>query len=164
MMTDLMRSVSGMALAAATSLVATTTLAADLGGNCCADLEERVAELEATAVRKGNRKVSLQIYGQVSEAIIWWNDGAESNVYVQEMMGAQNRLGFTGTAKINNDWSAGFRLELQIRALPVEFRQPALARRQQQRPDCGLQHAVGCAPTCSLVFEVGHLRHDLSRP
>lgn len=121
MMTDLMRSVSGMALAAATSLVATTTLAADLGGNCCADLEERVAELEATAVRKGNRKVSLQIYGQVSEAIIWWNDGAESNVYVQEMMGAQNRLGFTGTAKINNDWSAGFRLELQIRAYRSNF-------------------------------------------
>ncbi len=32
--------------------------AADLGGNCCADLEERVAELEATTARKGNRKVS----------------------------------------------------------------------------------------------------------
>ena len=31
--------------------------AADLGGNCCADLEERVAELEATTARKGNRKV-----------------------------------------------------------------------------------------------------------
>ena len=35
-----------------------TAQAADLGGNCCADLEERVAELEATTVRKGNRKVS----------------------------------------------------------------------------------------------------------
>ena len=33
--------------------------AADLGGDCCADLEERIAELEATAARKGNRKVSL---------------------------------------------------------------------------------------------------------
>ena len=30
--------------------------AADLGGDCCADLEERVAELEATTVRKGNKK------------------------------------------------------------------------------------------------------------
>lgn len=26
--------------------------AADLGGNCCADLEDRVAELEATTARK----------------------------------------------------------------------------------------------------------------
>ena len=25
--------------------------AADLGGNCCADLEERIAELEATTAR-----------------------------------------------------------------------------------------------------------------
>jgi hypothetical protein len=37
--------------------------AADLGGDCCADLEDRVAELEATTVRKGNKKVSVQIYG-----------------------------------------------------------------------------------------------------
>ncbi|MDX2204604.1 MAG: porin, partial [Hyphomicrobiaceae bacterium] len=36
-----------------------TAKAADLGGDCCADLEERVADLEATTVRKGNRKVSL---------------------------------------------------------------------------------------------------------
>lgn len=120
-MKQLMLSASGFALAAAASLLTTSAMSADLGGNCCADLEERVAELEATTVRKGNRKVSLQIYGQVSEAIIWWNDGAESNVYVQEMMGAQNRLGFTGTAKINSDWSAGFRLELQIRAYRSNF-------------------------------------------
>jgi hypothetical protein len=35
--------------------------AADLGGDCCADLEDRVAELEATTVRKGNKKVSVQL-------------------------------------------------------------------------------------------------------
>ena len=35
--------------------------AGDLGGNCCADLEERVAELEAATVRKGNRKVSITV-------------------------------------------------------------------------------------------------------
>lgn len=43
--------------------------AADLGGNCCADLEERVAELEATTARKGNRKISLTITGWVPAAI-----------------------------------------------------------------------------------------------
>ena len=40
--------------------------AADLGGDCCSDLEERVAELEATTVRKGNKKVSVTLYGQVN--------------------------------------------------------------------------------------------------
>src|SRR5882757_11374557 len=54
--------------------------AADLGGDCCADLEERVAELEATTARKGNRKVSLTISGQVNKAILWIdNGGPKSN-------------------------------------------------------------------------------------
>jgi len=113
-----MNSVSCRALIATAgiAMVGSSALAADLGGNCCADLEERVAELEATTVRKGNRKVSLQVYGQVSETIMWWNDGAESNVYVQENNNIKNIVGFQGNAKINSDWSAGFKLELQIRA------------------------------------------------
>ena len=42
--------------------------AADLGGDCCADLEERVADLEATTARKGNRKVSLKISDWVNRS------------------------------------------------------------------------------------------------
>jgi hypothetical protein len=38
--------------------------AAGLGSDCCSDLEDRVAELEATTVRKGNKKVSVTLYGQ----------------------------------------------------------------------------------------------------
>lgn len=44
--------------------------AADLGGDCCADLEERVATLEATTARKGNRKVSLTISGWVNHSMM----------------------------------------------------------------------------------------------
>ncbi len=55
--------------------------AADLGGDCCADLEERVAELEATTVRKGNKKVSVTVYGKMNRAVLFWDDGAETNVY-----------------------------------------------------------------------------------
>ena len=58
--------------------------AADLGGNCCADLEERIAELEATTARKGNRKVSLTVSGWVGQQVMCWDDGAESNVYVTD--------------------------------------------------------------------------------
>ncbi len=43
--------------------------AADLGGDCCADLEERVAELEATTVRKGNKKVKVELYGRLNRVI-----------------------------------------------------------------------------------------------
>ena len=64
----LMKASSRFAIAAALGLAlgAGSARAADLGGNCCADLEERVAELEATTARKGNRKMSLTITGQVN--------------------------------------------------------------------------------------------------
>jgi hypothetical protein len=89
--------------------------AADLGGDCCADLEERVAELEATTARKGNRKVKLTVYGQVNEAVMFWDDGFEQNAYVVTNDASRTRIGFKGGAKINEDWSANFKIEIGIR-------------------------------------------------
>jgi predicted porin len=88
--------------------------AADLGGDCCSDLEERVAELEATTVRKGNKKVSVTVYGKVNKAVMWWDDGAEQNTYVVDNSYESSRFGFKGKAKINNDWSAGYKLEIEM--------------------------------------------------
>ncbi len=82
--------------------------AADLGGDCCADLEERVAELEATTVRKGNKKVSVTLYGKVNKAVLFWDDGAEKNTYVVDNNYESSRFGIKGSAKISGDWSAGF--------------------------------------------------------
>lgn len=86
--------------------------AADLGGNCCADLEERIAELEATTARKGNRKVSLTVSGWVNEAIFFWDDGVERNAYIGTNELEQSRFRFNGDAKINASWGAGFILEI----------------------------------------------------
>ncbi len=77
--------------------------AADLGGDCCADLEERVSELEATTARKGNRKVSLTISGWVNEAVFLWDDGTEQNAYVGTNSLEQSRFKFAGEAKIDKD-------------------------------------------------------------
>ena len=75
--------------------------AADLGGNCCADLEERIAELEATTARKGNRKVSLTVSGWVGQQVTWWDDGSESNVYVHDLGSTLgSHVKFTGQATI----------------------------------------------------------------
>lgn len=89
--------------------------AADLGGDCCADLEERIAELEATTARKGNRKVTLTIAGQVNQAVLFWDDGSESNAYIVGNKNDQTNFSFTGSAKFAPGWSAGYELVLRVR-------------------------------------------------
>lgn len=91
-------------------------VAADLGGDCCADLEERIAELEATTVRKGNRKVKLEVSGHINEALLYWDDGVESNVGVYTNDNSRSRFRFRGSAKIDKDWSAGYLLEIGVRS------------------------------------------------
>ena len=110
-MTKVFGSAAGL-LTAAGLLAGTPAFAADLGGNCCADLEERIAELEATTARKGNRKVSLTVSGWVNEAVFFWDDGSERNAYVGTNELEQSRFRFTGDAKINADWKAGYVLEI----------------------------------------------------
>jgi hypothetical protein len=85
------------------------------GGNCCADLEERIAELEATTVRKGNRRVSLTLSGQVSRQLMYWDDGDDSDLYSVDNGLNTSRFRFTGTAKINPDVTAGFMFEMDLR-------------------------------------------------
>jgi hypothetical protein len=103
------------ALLLATSLVTTAVLAADLGGGCCADLEERVAELEATTVRKGNRYVSLQVYGQVNRALLIWDDGFDKDAFVVDNDTSSTRLGLLGQAQIKPGWLTGYRVEIEFK-------------------------------------------------
>jgi predicted porin len=91
----------------------TPAKAADLGGDCCGDLEERVTELEATTARKGNKKVSVTLYGQENHAVLFWDDGVEKNVYTVDNNYESSRFGVKGSAKIGGDWSAGYRLEVE---------------------------------------------------
>lgn len=88
--------------------------AAELGGNCCADLEERVAELEATTARKGNRKVSLTISGYVAQEVTYWDDGKEDNTYLWGLGPTQaTHVKFNGQAQISPGWTAGYMIRVQ---------------------------------------------------
>ncbi len=95
---------------------ATSASAADLGGNCCADLEERIAELEATTARKGNRKVSLTISGFVAKQLLYWDDGFESNTYITDTgsVSIGTHVAFTGQATIAPGWTAGYVLKVEF--------------------------------------------------
>jgi len=119
MIGGLLKSTGGVALLTAAGLYLGSAgmapvRAADLGGDCCADLEERVAELEATTARKGNRRVSLTISGQVTTSVMAWNDGNStdgSDAYVVDnVMGGGTFFQLAGSAKINPNVSAGFQI------------------------------------------------------
>jgi hypothetical protein len=91
--------------------MSTPANAADFGGDCCADLEERVAELEATTVRKGNKKVSVTLSGWVVKSMNWWSDGESGNFYVGDKdADLASRFAITGSATIAPGWSAGYNL------------------------------------------------------
>jgi predicted porin len=113
-----MSKTSRFALVAAAGLMFGATIApanaADLGGGCCADLEERVAELEATTARKGNRVVSLQVYGQVNKALLFFDSEIDSDVFVVDNDNSSSRLGFQGKASIKPGVSAGYNMEFDL--------------------------------------------------
>ncbi|MGE3067042.1 MAG: hypothetical protein AB7K67_15770 [Hyphomicrobiaceae bacterium] len=119
MIGGLMKTTSRFAIAATAGLVwgMSSSYAADLGGNCCADLEERVAELEATTARKGNRKMSLTITGQVDRLITYWNDGNRSGTYVGiDNTNSSSRFGFLGSAAVTPNVKVGFDILIEIEA------------------------------------------------
>ncbi|MBY0561410.1 hypothetical protein [Hyphomicrobium sp.] len=92
-------------------------LAADkgVGSDCCADLEERVAELEATAARKGNRKISLTVFGVVDEAIMHISgDGFSGNWAVGQNSNAETLIGVKGEAVVMPHLKAGYVLEIAM--------------------------------------------------
>jgi predicted porin len=110
-----MKTTTKFAIAAAvTALMGSSAYAADLGGSCCADLEERIAELEATTVRKGNRKVSVQISGFVGHQVMWWDDGTQSDTYIGDGGNIFSRWRLRGSAKITPELEAGFLYEFGI--------------------------------------------------
>lgn len=88
--------------------------AADLGGDCCADLEERVAELEATTVRKGNKKVSVTLSGWVVKDLTWFDDGQTSGVYVGDKdTTLSSHFQISGSATIAPGWSGGYTMTIE---------------------------------------------------
>lgn len=101
--------------------VTTPAASADLGSSSgLADLEERVAELESLAARKGNRKVSLEVYGHVNYSLLHtnlsidtpWGSDSLSKWNLTNNTNSQTRFGFRGSAKITNATSAGYNIEI----------------------------------------------------
>jgi len=165
-----MRKFSLSALVAAGLLVGGLSVgsasAADLGGNCCADLEERIAELEATTARKGNRKVSLTVSGWVAEQVMWWDDGFEQNVYVTGLgTTLATNVKFTGQATIAPGYYAGYVLHLEAidsDSLTIDQGQRGLLGTGAQGPavDPLTQQANVTGPVVTVLQSFWFLKSD----
>ncbi len=109
-----------LALAAAAGMMSTSAFAADIGGSCCSDLEERIAELEATAARKGNRVMSLTISGQVGVNFVYHNADnyqayREGQISIDQDEGEYtNSLTFSGDAKLSSDITIGYKMDFDV--------------------------------------------------
>lgn len=125
-----------MLLAAATSL-AGNAHGAEWDG-CCADLEERIAELEGMTARKGNRAVSVQINGTINNAVMGWDDGAERNAYVVTNDNDRSRFAFVSQFNPNAEWQLGYHLEIGIKAANSLRVNQLSALGFDNRPDFGV--------------------------
>jgi hypothetical protein len=124
----------GSILAIATLAAYNEANAADLGGGCCADLEERIAELEATTARKGNRKVSLVVSGEINKTLrVIDTDPVTLTVHangktlgsaeiapgfrsedVVDNSASPSLVKFEGSAQFEKDWKAGYVIEIGV--------------------------------------------------
>lgn len=107
----------GLAAAAFLMLLAfvpTIALGQSTEGLCCADLEERISALETATAKTGSRNVIIRLSGQVDTMVMIWDDGTERDAYVVDNTESSTRFLFSGTSKIDADWSASFLFEIEI--------------------------------------------------
>ena len=87
--------------------------AADLGDDCCADLEKRIAEFDAATVRRFG-KVSVTLTGYVTKQVMSWDDGIERDAYIADIGPTQaSNFRVSGQATIAPGWTAGYMLRVQ---------------------------------------------------
>jgi hypothetical protein len=107
-------------LLSAVALIASATMhahAADLGGDCCGDLEERVAKLQATTARKNKSKVELSVTGVLNRAVLFWNDGGLHRASIVDPAVDSTGVALEGGAKLGNGWKTGYKFKFDTNAV-----------------------------------------------
>ncbi len=109
----------------------------NIADDCCTDLEQRVADLEATVATKGNRTLTVTLTGLVNNAVMYWNDGGEDNAYVVTNDNQRSRFAFVGTAAISPNWEAGYAIDIGIRTANSKLVTQTAAGGFDERPPTG---------------------------
>lgn len=98
------------------SEVETGAAAGYLPADCCANLKQRVAELEATTARKGNTKLEMTLAGTVSHAALTWDDGQNTDTYIVDNDNDGTSFELAGEVESigGSNWSAGYLIEVGV--------------------------------------------------
>lgn len=101
-------------VAAGLALCGPSAKAADLGDDCCSDLEQRIVELEATTIRRSTGPITVTLSGYTAKQVFSWDDGVESNTYVDDIGPTQaSHFKIGGQAQIVPGWKTGFLFRIQ---------------------------------------------------
>jgi predicted porin len=84
-----------------------------------ADAQKKAATTApAGTVQSGTKDVELKIYGHVNRAVLFADDGRNSDTLFVDNDYSASRAGFEGRAKISDEFSAGARIEVEIQESP----------------------------------------------
>ncbi len=70
------------------------------------------------AVKAGNPKGSVKLYGQVNKAVLYSNDGDNGDVYLVDNDNSSTRVGLEGAIKPNEKYTIGTRIEVEYQTNP----------------------------------------------
>lgn len=70
----------------------------------------------AKMVSSENEKVSLAIGGQINRAMLFVDDGEKQDFYNVDNDQSSTRVRFTGKARLNEKWTAGAQIEMDVRS------------------------------------------------
>ncbi len=78
------------------------------------DHEVAEKEMPKDLVRSRGDKVSVKIYGQVNRGVLYVNDGENKEFFHVDNDNSSTRIGLLGSAKLNDDFSVGTKIEVQF--------------------------------------------------
>ncbi len=79
-----------------------------------AEIEERIAELEASLVAKRSPAMSVNVTGQINKMLMWWSDGEQKDVYVVDNAVSGSRIGIEGEGRLSRALKAGYNLNFRL--------------------------------------------------
>ena len=82
------------------------------------ETQEMAKKAAPATARSGNSDVELKIYGQVNRAVLFADDGKNSDTLFVDNDMSSSRVGFEGKAKVSSNFSVGAKIEVEIQENP----------------------------------------------